>query len=480
MASMADPPTPPTSTGETRTVRVDLGERAYDVLIGEGILSELGPRLGDLLPSRRAFVVYDDNLPEALVAAALDSLRASGFETDSATVNAAESNKTIDTAARLLHDVAETRHERGDPIVALGGGITGDVAGFVAASYRRGVPIVQCPTTLLAMVDAAVGGKTGVNLRTRTGLKKNLVGAFWQPALVINDAGALASLDRRHLRSGLAECVKHALIVCSAPGPALSAPGELFEWTNDNIVKLRMNDTALLIDLIAAQTPSAGAASQPAPATLPATEHPGPHHKMEHHHHGFKNAEAWAKRFDAKTRDAWQKPDEVVAMLALKPTAHVVDLGSGTGYFAVRLARAVPEGHVWGADIEPDMVRYLNERAKKEGLGNLVSVAATPSGFDVGASPVDLVLVVNTYHHIEDRTAYFEAVKAKLAPGGAVAIVDFRAERTAHGPPPKMRIPAQGVIDEMAKAGYALRVYEDVLLPEQYVLVFAPMAPAAP
>src|SRR5690606_442257 len=102
--------------------------------------------------------------------------------------------------------------DRSDPVVAIGGGVTGDIAGFVAASYKRGVPVIQCPTTLLSMVDASVGGKTGVNLATSTGLKKNIVGAFWQPSLVLADLDTLASLPPRVFRAGLGECLKHALL----------------------------------------------------------------------------------------------------------------------------------------------------------------------------------------------------------------------------------------------------------------------------
>ncbi len=125
-----------------------------------------------------------------------------------------------------------------------------------------------------------------------------------------------------------------------------------------------------------------------------------------HMPHSFDNADEWAKRFEDPARDAWQKPDEVVAALALAPDAKVADVGSGTGYFAVRLARAVPRGHVYGADIEPDMARYLAERARREGLSNLTPVLAAADDAKL-PEPVDLVLVVNTYHHIGEREAYF-------------------------------------------------------------------------
>jgi 3-dehydroquinate synthetase len=232
-------------------VHVGLADRAYDVVVGEQLLTELGPRTADVVRGRRAFVIVDDNLPKALTDGALASLESSGFTIATASVKASESNKTIDTTARLLHAVAQTRQDRDDPIIAIGGGVTGDVAGFVAATYRRGVPIVHCPTTLLAMVDASVGGKTGVNLMTPTGLKKNLVGAFWQPALVLADVASLASLSERHLRAGLAECLKHGLIAASGPGQPAGPGDELFRWTVERLIKLRMGDSELLEELIA-------------------------------------------------------------------------------------------------------------------------------------------------------------------------------------------------------------------------------------
>lgn len=233
-----------------RTVRIELGERSYDVVVGEGVLGTLGERTRAVVGGARAYAVVDGNLPESTVATALDALRAHGYEVSSSTVNALEANKTIATVDRLLHDVAETRHERTDPVVALGGGIVGDVAGFVASSYKRGVPVVQCPTTLLSMVDASVGGKTGVNLATRTGLKKNLVGAFWQPALVLADVATLASLDRRDLAAGLGECVKHGMIASSAGGPGEDDAGSLFARTSERCVRVRMGELHELVELV--------------------------------------------------------------------------------------------------------------------------------------------------------------------------------------------------------------------------------------
>lgn len=189
-----------------------------------------------------------------------------------------------------------------------------------------------------------------------------------------------------------------------------------------------------------------------------------------HHEHRFENAERWARAFDDPARDAWQKPDDVIRALALMPDALVGDIGSGTGYFAVRLARAVPQGHVYGADIEPDMVKYLAERGRREGLANLTSVEATPHDPRLPKA-VDLVLVVDTYHHIAERPAYFGRLRQSLRPGGRVAIIDFLPD-APDGPPRQARIPAAFVKDEMGGAGYGL-VTEHTFLPHQYFLIFA-------
>jgi SAM-dependent methyltransferase len=194
-------------------------------------------------------------------------------------------------------------------------------------------------------------------------------------------------------------------------------------------------------------------------------------HGEQHMHGRFDDAEKWSKVFDDPARDAWQKPAEIIAALKLAPDAVVADIGSGTGYFAVRLARAVPRGKVYGADVETDMVRFLNERAGREGLGNLSSHAAGNEGPNLPA-PVDLALIVDTYHHIPRRSRYFENLKSSLRPGGRVAIVDFKLDSPT-GPPVKHRIAPDQVKAEMERAGYRLAEQPE-FLPYQYFLVFAP------
>jgi SAM-dependent methyltransferase len=190
-----------------------------------------------------------------------------------------------------------------------------------------------------------------------------------------------------------------------------------------------------------------------------------------HHQQRFQDAERWARIFDDPRRDAWQKPDDVIRALALAADTVVADIGSGTGYFAVRLAHAAPKGRIYGVDVEPDMARYLAERGRREGLANLTAVAATTDDPKL-PEPVDLALVVNTYHHIAERPAYFGRLRQSLRPGGRVAIVDFLPD-APEGPPRHARIPAATVKEEMGRAGYGLAT-EHTFLPRQYFLVFAP------
>src|SRR5512145_2126894 len=189
------------------------------------------------------------------------------------------------------------------------------------------------------------------------------------------------------------------------------------------------------------------------------------------HQHRFGDAEKWSRVFDDPERDAWQKPHQVIQALGLKPDASVADLGAGTGYFAVRLARMLPKGTVYAVDVEPDMVKHLAARAQREQLKNMTAVAAAPGDARLPA-PVDLVLVVDTYHHIDDRSRYFGRLAGSLAPGGRVAVIDFRLD-AQRGPPKRARVAPERVKAELGAAGYALAAEHD-FLPEQYFLVFSP------
>jgi SAM-dependent methyltransferase len=194
---------------------------------------------------------------------------------------------------------------------------------------------------------------------------------------------------------------------------------------------------------------------------------------VEHHEHRFSGAERWAAIFDDPARDEWQKPDEVVRALKLAPEAAVADIGAGTGYFATRLARALPRGRVYGVDAEPDMVHYLEERAQRENLVNLTPLLARPDDPAI-PSRVDVVIMVDTYHHIPERERYFQLLQKSFRTGGRLAIIDFTLESPV-GPPVRSRIPAGRVKQEMARAGYRL-LEEHKFLPNQYFLIFRPEA----
>ena len=187
------------------------------------------------------------------------------------------------------------------------------------------------------------------------------------------------------------------------------------------------------------------------------------------HQHSFGDAEKWAHVFDDPRRDEWQRPHEVIQALALEPDALVGDIGAGTGYFAARLATMLPKGRVYAVDVEPDMVKYLGERAKREGLNNLVAVTASPQDARL-PERVDLILLVDVYHHIEEREQYFRRLGASLKPGGRLVVIDFRPD-SPEGPPRSARIAPERVKAELARAGYRLSV-EHGVLPRQYFLVF--------
>jgi cyclopropane fatty-acyl-phospholipid synthase-like methyltransferase len=190
------------------------------------------------------------------------------------------------------------------------------------------------------------------------------------------------------------------------------------------------------------------------------------------HEHSFGGAEKWAQVFDDPKRDAWQKPHEVIQALALKPDAVIADIGSGTGYFSARFANMAPKGRIYGVDTEPDMVKYLAERAKREGLKNISAVKGAP-GDPRLPEKVDLIIMVDVFHHVGDRGRYFRRLRDSLKPGGRIAIIDFRMD-SPDGPPRSVRIAPDRVKTELKGAGYAL-IQEHAFLPNQYFLVFQPV-----
>ena len=189
-------------------VRVHTGQRDYDVLVGSEGLGGLGTSLSPLGQAGRAVVVTDENVAPLYAATVCDSLADAGHEVSRVVLPAGERHKTLAVAEDLYGTFYERRLRRTDVVVALGGGVIGDLAGFAAATYLRGVRLVQVPTTLLAMVDASVGGKVAVDFRAG----KNHVGTFYQPWLVLADPGTLASLPQRELRNGAAEVIKYGFL----------------------------------------------------------------------------------------------------------------------------------------------------------------------------------------------------------------------------------------------------------------------------
>jgi 3-dehydroquinate synthase len=200
--------TAPLRSSEPIAVPVALGARAYDIVIGRGQLATLGVRIGGLRPGAKCAIVTDATVAKHHLAAAEAALEAAGVDSSAIVVGEGEGSKSYATFETVCEAIIAAHIERGDLIVALGGGVIGDLAGFAAASVRRGLDFVQVPTTLLAQVDSSVGGKTGINSRHG----KNLVGAFHQPILVVADTALLDTLPPREFRAGYAEVAKYGLL----------------------------------------------------------------------------------------------------------------------------------------------------------------------------------------------------------------------------------------------------------------------------
>ena len=198
-------------------------------------------------------------------------------------------------------------------------------------------------------------------------------------------------------------------------------------------------------------------------------QHPAPDARPGHMEHRFEDAEAYARRFDDPARDAWQQPERVIEVLRLHEGMSVADIGAGTGYFSVRLARHPSAPRVYAADIEPSMVDYLTARAAREQLPGIVPVHASADSSNLPA-PVDLVLVVNTYHHIPNRVEYFSRLQRSLTASARVAIIDFRKE-SPEGPPVHVRFTPEQIAGELRQAGFELETTHD-FLPRQHFLIF--------
>jgi len=220
-----------------RTVAVALGKRSYPIFVGAGLLSALGRHAADLGLGRRCAVISDGHVAPLYAKPAMASLRSAGFEPLLVSVPPGETSKSLERARACCDLLARHRLERKSFIVALGGGVVGDLAGFLAAIYLRGIVFVQAPTTLLAQVDSSVGGKVGVNLKAG----KNLAGAFHQPRFVLCDLRTLNSLPPRQFRAGLAEVIKYG-IICDAP---------FFARLERDLPRLLRRDAKTLADVVA-------------------------------------------------------------------------------------------------------------------------------------------------------------------------------------------------------------------------------------
>ncbi|HXO91757.1 MAG TPA: 3-dehydroquinate synthase family protein, partial [Stellaceae bacterium] len=195
-------------SSEVERLRVELGERAYEILVGPRLIENAGCEILPLLRRRQAVIVTDKTVARHCLARLRDSFVDAGIAHHTVLLPPGEETKDLDHFARLAEEILGFGIERGTMLVALGGGVVGDITGFAAATLLRGIDFVQIPTTLLAQVDSSVGGKTGINTR----MGKNLIGAFYQPRLVLADTDTLATLPRRELFAGYAEIVKYGLI----------------------------------------------------------------------------------------------------------------------------------------------------------------------------------------------------------------------------------------------------------------------------
>lgn len=242
--------------------------------------------------------------------------------------------------------------------------------------------------------------------------------------------------------------------------------------------------TTIAIAAALAALAACGPSPSPGPSSPAAAAAPAPHdqgHAEVHHDehlegahaplvHRFQTAETWAREFDDPARDQWQKPQEVVAAMKIESGMIVADLGAGTGYFEPYLSRAVgPNGSVLALDVEPDMVRYLNERVQREHLANVRPGLVATDDPKLAPGSVDRILVVDVWHHIDAREAYAGKLRDALKSGGKVFVVDFKLEAT-HGPPKPHRLTPDQIGHELGAAGLAVETLVTTL-PEQYIVV---------
>lgn len=219
-----------------QTIQVGLGERSYPITIGPGVMERIGASLKDSAIAKRFAIISDDNVAALYGERVQLTLRQAGVACELIVFPHGEANKNLSTIGRLASELAERGFDRGDGLLALGGGVTGDITGFLAAIYMRGIPFVQVPTSLLAQVDSSVGGKTGVDIPQG----KNLIGAFYQPRAVFIDTTALNTLPAEELLGGMAEVIKY--------GASIDA--DFFTWLGQNRQTILALDSAVVVPMI--------------------------------------------------------------------------------------------------------------------------------------------------------------------------------------------------------------------------------------
>ena len=219
-----------------KNVKVDLQSNSYEIRIGSGLLPQVGPWLKEMGYSGKTVIITDTSVKDLYADVLSRGLADAGFSGGILEIPPGEELKTLEMVGGLYERLTDAYAERTTPIIALGGGVVGDLAGFVAATYMRGVPLVQVPTTLLAQVDSSIGGKTAVD----HGQLKNMIGAFYQPRIVVTDVDTLKTLPEVEFANGMAEVIKHAAILSE----------DLFNYIEKNIEKARTMDTAVLEEIV--------------------------------------------------------------------------------------------------------------------------------------------------------------------------------------------------------------------------------------
>jgi 3-dehydroquinate synthase len=227
---------PASTTNPSKCVSVDLGDRSYDIVIGDNLLQRAGDMIKAVLQGPRVAILTDDNVAPLHLEKLENSLKNAGIEYFSIVLPAGEGSKSLPTYGKIMDQLLDAKIQRDEALIALGGGVIGDLTGFAASTLRRGIGFIQIPTTLLSQVDSSVGGKTGVN----TPQGKNLIGAFYQPKLVLADVGILDSLPKRELLAGYAEVVKYGLL----------GDFRFFEWLEKNGTSVIDGDITARIEAV--------------------------------------------------------------------------------------------------------------------------------------------------------------------------------------------------------------------------------------